>query len=417
MNDSRTRRRAAALVLPLLLSTLAACQSGGRDGKSAAATPSPSPTPIPVFSVRLDDQLSAASRATTATGSAAFTWTLRYGSAKGTAVERVTGVQDYAKDTARAERVVRIPRRFPADAARELGGEPAGARKPQTFAVSGNEVSYRTADGDWLRYSSAAPGEVVDLMDGALQRAGETAPYGGTLAEVVSVADASKAPVKGADGSRTYQVDVPLTYASVALPRALDISQDSARQAPGPIRTTVVLDRDGRLLRATADYAPALKPLHDAHLLKGVTSLRAEYTLSGHGRTPVPPPPAGGKSRDAAKVLTDVHKVKPGACASLDTGLGTLALVRVVPCGARADLRVFGQVRFKETVQGDPDGVAVREGQDRCKAAYRSAPRSWTADGRPADRFTTYGQGTTSSAYTGPDVDVEGDYTCLVETP
>ncbi|MEV7280956.1 hypothetical protein [Streptomyces sp. NPDC093111] len=414
MYDSRTRRRAAALALPLLLTSLAACRSGGQDAKPAAT---PSPTPTPVFSVRLDDQLSAASRATTATGSSAFTWTLRYGSAKGTAVERVTGVQDYAADTARAERVVEIPRGFPADAARELGGEPVGSRKPQTFAVSGNQVSYRTADGGWLRYSSAASGEIVDLMDGALQRAGDDAPYGRTLAEVVSVADATRAPVKGADGSRTYQVDVPLTYASAALPQELDLTQDSARQAPGPIRTTVVLDKDGRLLRAGADYAPALKLLHDEHLLKGVTSLRAEYALSGHGRTSVPPPPAGPKVQDAEKALTDLHRVKPGRCASLDTGLGTLALVRVVPCGARADLRVFGQVRFKESLRGDPDGVAVREGQDRCEAAYGSAPHAWTADGRPAGRFTTYGQGTTSSAYTGPDVEVAGDYTCLVEIP
>ncbi|MFI8960719.1 hypothetical protein ACIGO8_01285 [Streptomyces sp. NPDC053493] len=422
MNDSRTRRRrAAAPALPWLLTAVTAltvltgCQAGGRGGTAAAAPSTPSPTATPVFSVRLGDQLSAASRATAAAGPAAFTWTLSYGSAKGTAVERVTGVQDYAKDTARAERTVEIPRRFPADAARELGGEPEGSRRPQTFAVSHNEVFYRTADGDWLRYSSAASGEIVDLMGGALQRAGDSAPYGRTLAEVVSVADAGKAPVKGADGSRTYQV-VPLTFASVALPNGLDIGQDSARQAPGPVRTTVVLDAEGRLVRATADYAPALKLLHDGHLLTGVTSLRAVYTLSGHGRTPVPPPPAAAKSLDAAKALTDVHAVRPGACASLDTGLGTLALVRVVPCGARADLRVFGHVRFKTTVQGDPGGVAVREAQDRCEAAYRSAPRAWIADGRPAGRFTTYGQATTSSAYLGPDVDIEGDYTCLVET-
>ncbi|MFC8511094.1 hypothetical protein ACFU3J_15800 [Streptomyces sp. NPDC057411] len=412
MNDSG-RRRAAALVLPLLLTTLAACQSGGQDGKPEAKPAPPSATPV--FSVRLDDQLSAASEATRAAGSAAFTWTLRYGSAKGTAVERVTGVQDYAKDTARAERVLDIPRRFPEDAAADLGGQPGGPREPQQYAVSGNRVSYRTAGGSWLRYSSSASSDVVDLMDDALQRAGEVAPYGRTLAEVVSVADATKPPVKGADGTRTYRLAIPLTYATGALPKRIEVGQDSARQAPGPIPLTVVLDAEGRLVRATADYAPALKLLHDGHRLKGVTSLRAEYVLSGHGRTPVPPLPAGERTQDAEKALTPVHKVRPGACVSRDTGLASIDLVRVVACGPGADLRVFGQVKVKKTIQGDPDGVAPGIAEDKCVAAYRSVPRAWIADAHPAATHYSYGGAAVSYAYTGPDVTVEGDYTCYVD--
>ncbi|MER7516352.1 hypothetical protein [Streptomyces sp. NPDC126499] len=415
MHDHKRRRRATAALLPLLLTGLAACQSGGGrdDGGEAKA---PKPVATPVYEVRLDDQLSAASRATTAAGSSSFTWTLSYGSAHGTAVDRTTGTQDYAQDTAHAERVLEVPRRFPADATAELGGRPDASA--EVYLVAGNDVTYRTRQGDWLRYSSSAPMEAVDLFDGVLHRAGETAPYGGTLAEVVRLADPTRQPVKGADGSRTYRVDLPPQIAEAALPPQIGSSlTDDKGTARVPL--TVVLDGEGRLTAATADFGPVLGTLHGDGLLIGVTSLKAEYRLSDHGRAAVPAPPAGAKqAQDAAKALTPLTKTEPGDCGSTDTGLGgSLELVRVTPCdGKAAELRVFGQVQVKETIQGNPTGVGKKKAQARCEAKYAAAPRAWVRGARPADTFYTYGTASSSSSYTGPDVDIEGTYACYVYT-
>ncbi|MEV6326834.1 hypothetical protein [Streptomyces sp. NPDC051909] len=399
--------------LPLLLAALAGCRSGGAAATDAKA---PKPTGTPVYEVRLDDQLSAASRATTAAGSSAFTWTLSYGSAKGTAVDRTTGTQDYAKDTARAERVLDIPRRFPEDAVADLGGRSGAKPVPEVYEVKGNQVDYRTRQGGWLRYSSQASMDVVDRFAGILMRAGDAAPFGGTLAEVVRNADAEKQPAKGADGSRTYELSVPWQTANDALPASLaDAAMYSDRD--GLVSLTVVLDGQGRLTRASADYTTLLKWMHEGGVLKGVTSLKADYTLTGHGGTTVPAPTAekSGTLEDAEKALAPLAEVKPGACASSDTGLGvSLALVRTVPCGKDADLRVFGQVKIKETIQENPTGVADKKARERCRSAFRSAPDAWVADAHPAGTYFTTGSSSSSSSYTGPDVEIAGDFTCFV---
>ncbi|MFG3348222.1 hypothetical protein ACGF1Z_24580 [Streptomyces sp. NPDC048018] len=405
-------RPAAAALVPLLLTALAACQSGGSATGAAA-----SPTATPVFDVRLDDQLQAATKATTAAGNAAFTSTLRYGSAHGTAVDRASGTQDYTGDAARAERELSVPRGFPAEAADDLGARPGRASVPETYVIKGNRVDYRTRQGGWLRYSSKASMDVVDLYEGILDRAGETAPYGGTLAEVVRSADATKPPVKDADGRRTYELTVPPQTAAPALPYSVRSPLTYDRGAER-VALTVVLDAQGRLQRASADYTPVLKRMHAEGVLKGVTSLKAEYTLSGLGTTVMPGPEAGQGTRteDAEKALTPLTEVGPGACGSTDTGLGgSLGLVRVVPCGRTADVRVFGQVTVKETVQGAPDGVAEREAGERCGTKFHSVPDAWVADARPDGTYFTYGAGSSSSSYTGPDTDVEGTYTCYVQ--
>ncbi|MEU8616843.1 hypothetical protein [Streptomyces sp. NPDC048623] len=405
------RRTAAAL--PLLLTALTACQSGG----GAADAKEPKPTGTPVYEVRLDDQLSAASRATTAAGSSAFTWTLTYGSAKGTAVDRTTGTQDYAKKTARAERVLDIPRRFPEDAAAEIGGRSGARPVTEVYEVQGNQVDYRTRQGGWLRYSSQASMDVVDLFGPMLTRAGDAAPFGGTLAEVVRNSDAEKQPAKGADGSRTYELAIASRTADPALPASLTPSPAYNRSS-ARVALTVVLDGQGRLTRASADYTPLLAAMHEDGVLKGVTSLKAEYVLTGLGSTTVPAPTAGksGTLEDAEKALAPLAEVKPGSCGSADTGLGgSIALVRTVPCGKDADLRVFGQVKIKDTIQGNPTGVVEKKAGERCGSAFRSAPDAWVADARPAGSYLTYGGSSSSSSYTGPDVDIEGDYTCYVQ--
>ncbi|MFE6099562.1 hypothetical protein ACFVQ4_06330 [Streptomyces laurentii] len=417
--ERRDGRRAATALLPLLLTALAACQSGGQtEAGGAKGTKSPAPVATPVFETRLDGQLSAASKATAAAGSSAFTATVSYGSAHGTAVDTSTGTQDYAADTARAERELTIPRRFPEDAASDLGGRAGGSAVRETYEVQGNRVDYLTRQGDWLRYSSRASMDIVDDFEGVLVRAGDSAPYGGTLAEVVRTAHATKQPAKGADGVRTYELSVPPRTAAPALPPALQhalLPFEGSEQ----ITLTVVLDKQGRLLRAGADYAPALAALHKGGRLKGVTSLKAEYVLTGHGTTKVPAPAAGaagGKLKDAEKALTRLTEVKAGSCGSADTGLGgSLPLVRVVPCGKGADVRVFGQVEVKETIQDNPAGVADRKAGDRCRTKFDTAPATWVNRARPAGTFYTWGGASSSSDYTGPDVDIEGSYACYVE--
>lgn len=408
---TRTRRAAAAAVLLPLLAAAVGCQASGTAGEPAAKAPSP--TGKPVYQERLADQLNAASRATAATGSARFTATLSYGSAEGTAVETTTGVLDYAKDSARVERTYDVPRGFPEDTATELG-LPSRSRGPQVFAVEKNDVSYRTARGTWLRYDASGSKEFTDGAGEILALAGESEPWGGTLADAVRHADAERAPETGADGRRTYRVDVYTRSLVDLLPAEVGYASRDAK-TPGEVPVTVVLDKDGRLLSAEADYAPLLRGLRGAGVLRGVTSLRATYTLTGHGGQTVPGVPAGERSEDAERVTAALVEVKPGACASTDTGLGSQDLVRPVACGKEADLRVFAVQRVDETFRDkDPQGLGRALAAERCRADLRTVPAAWTRDARPAGTYQVGGTETVTYGYTGPDASVSGDFVCYV---
>ncbi|MEU8538839.1 hypothetical protein AB0C52_02390 [Streptomyces sp. NPDC048717] len=411
-NDHRAGRRrvAVAALLPLLL--VAGCGPGG-SGAAAESEP-PKPTPTPVYEVSLGGQLAAVTRATKEAGNAAFTSTLSYGSARGTAVDRSTGTQDYTANTARVERVFKVPRTFPGQAAADMfGSRSGGPAVRETYAIHGSEVDFRTRQGDWLRYSSRGPKELTDLMDGLLQRAGDAAPYGGTLAELVRISREEEQPVKGADGSRTYKLGVPPSTARYGLPisvgNMLVGSTDSHT-----VDLTVVADDKGRLLKATADYTPVLDVLRKAGMPRAITSVKAEYVLTGHGATKVPA--AGdrdGKTEDAAKVLRPLAETKPGACGSTDTGLDDVELIRAVACGAHADLRVFGQLKFKESIEGD-DGFAFAEkrSSDLCGRKFGAAPSAWVRDARPTGTY--YANGSPTVSIGSNNAEVEGDYTCYV---
>ncbi|MFJ4337923.1 hypothetical protein [Streptomyces sp. NPDC088915] len=404
------RFRTAAVALPLLLAAVG-CQTAGTGEEPAAKTASP--TGKPVFEERLSDQLGAASRATAASGSARFTATLTYGSAGGTAVERVTGVLDYARDTARVERSVDVPRGFPEAAAAALGRAP-GDRAREVYAVEKNDISYRTSRGTWLRYDASGSLEFADRVGDFMEYAGEAAPWGRTLAEVVRHADPERQPASTPDGGRRYEVDVDVRSAAEALPHSVAYAFVGGKPT-GDVPLTVVLDEDGRLLRAEADYRAALGVLRGQGLLEGVTSLRAEYVLTGHGGQEVPPVPAGEPVEDAERTTVTLSALKAGACASHDTGLGHLALVRPVPCGKDADLRVFGQERIDETVKGrSPEGFGDRLASERCGKAYRAAPAAWTSGGRPSGEYGVAGNENLTFTYVGPDATVTGDFTCYV---
>ncbi|MER5208793.1 hypothetical protein [Streptomyces sp. NPDC002825] len=402
--------RTAAVTLPLLLAAVG-CQTAQPAGEPAAKAASP--TGKPVFEERLSAQLGAASRATAASGSARFTATVTYGSAGGDAVERTTGVLDYAKDTARVERSVVVPRRFPEKAATEDLGRAPGVDARERYAVEENTISYRTPRGTWLRYSASGSKEFTDTVSGFLEYAGEAAPWGRTLAEVVHHASAERSPERTAAGGRRYELKIYARTASEALPNEIAFHLNYAR-SDDKVPLTVELDKDGRLVRAQADFAPALGGLHAEGVLVGVTSLRADYVLAGHGSTKVPPVPAGEPSQDAEKTTTTVDALKPGACASEDTGLGSMTRILPVPCGKDADLRVFGHARVDKTVQGDPQGVGEAAAGEKCRSRYRSAPAAWTSGARPAGSFQVYGGTSISYEYTGADSTVSGDYTCYV---
>ncbi|MEU2545106.1 hypothetical protein ABZ618_06630 [Streptomyces roseolus] len=405
---NRTRRAAAAAVLLPLLAAAVGCQASGPEEPAAKA---PSPTGKPVFEERLGEQLSAATRATHAAGSARFTSTVTYRSARSTAVETTTGVLDYAADTARVERILRVPSGFPEKTAAELGLS-AGAER-EVFAVDKNDVSYRTAAGTWLRYEASASQEFTVEAGEVLSYAGEAAPWGDTLAEVVRLADPERAPATGTDGRRTYEVEVDSGAADDVLPT--DIGFALTKEARTDIPLTVVLDKDGRLLSAEADFAPVLRVARQKGLLKEVTSLRAAYTLTGHGEQTVPGIPAGERVEDAERSTAALVGLKPGACASTDTGLGTVDRVRPMACGKGADLRVFGRQKVEETVRRkDPVGYGRALAVARCRKDFDAAPAAWTKDARPAGAYLVAGQETVSYEYTGPDASVSGDFTCYV---
>ncbi|MFE6378645.1 hypothetical protein [Streptomyces roseolus] len=412
----RTRRRfRAAVALPLLLA-VAGCESGAEradgprgEAPTATATATASPSRLPVFEMPPRRQPAAAGEALADIGTARFTQTVTYRTSGGSAVERTVGVLDWGKEAARAERTRRVPAGFSASVADDLDFTP-GRTERHEYAVEGNEIAYRQESGVWLRYAASDPKEFADAAGGVLGLAGDAAPWGGTLAEVLKVSSAVDSEALPG-GGRRYRTHVDDLTARSALPTAVA----GHAEGRGPAQTVVVeLDRRGRLVRAEADFGKLLAHLHDEGTLRRLTGLRVELALTGHGTPVTALVPATQRSETARTVLTAMTGVKPGACASTDTGLGHTGLVRVVPCGG-ADLRVFAQQRIDETVRNaDPEGVGDQLAVDRCRADFRTAPAAWKAGARPADTFWTTGHERISFVFTGPDAHARGDFTCYV---
>ncbi|WP_175439255.1 hypothetical protein [Streptomyces vilmorinianum] len=403
--------RAAVAVVPLL--GLVACQSGG--GASGTAEPAAES----VYDKKLADQLRASRKATEESGSARFTLTLTYRTKHGTAEDRTTGAQDYGKKTADAVRTVTVPREVSQETAALLGGRP-GDRVQQTFEVTGNTVAYRTERGGWLRYTSSGSLAFTEKAGAVLSRSGDRVPYGGTLADVVAGADdPKKQPAVDQDGNRRYEVVAAARRAAEVFPGDLGVSVLTGKGQSGAIPLTIRLDKEGRLTEATADYAPVLSALHKDGVLKDVTELRAAYTLTDFGKAaPQQTASAAAGTVDAEKALTPLHDVKPGTCASQDTGLGSASLVRVIGCAGRFDLRVFGQVTVDKTTKAEltyEDGYT--EARNKCRSAFGKAPSAWTAKAEPRDTFLIDGDPNLSMSYSpGGDNRISGDFTCYVTT-
>ncbi|MFE6224275.1 hypothetical protein [Streptomyces sp. NPDC057854] len=409
---TRHRLRAAVVALPLLAVAVAGCGSGaGETGGSGGEGASASPTRPSVLERPVRKQPAAAGEVLADSGTARFTATVTYVTSGGSAVERTTGVLDWAKGAARAERTRQVPSGFPAAVADVLGLTP-GRSDRRAYAVEGNEVAYRPADGVWLRYAASDPKKFAERADGVLGLAGGAAPWGRTLAETLKVSTALDHEVRP-DGGHRYRTQVDGLTAQSALPAAVAARLDGA----GSAQTVVVdLDREGRLVRAEADFGPLVKELHRAGTLRGLTGLRVDLALTGHGGPVAALVPATERSAAARTVLTPFDEVEPGACASGDTGLDTPDLVRVVPCGRGADLRVVGQHRIDEPIEDeDREARAGRLADERCGEDFRAAPAAWTADARPAGTYRVAGDERFAFPFSGSDGTlVEGDVTCYV---
>ncbi|MFD8014863.1 hypothetical protein [Streptomyces sp. NPDC058955] len=411
----RTRHgfRAAAVALPLLLAVVG-CESGagrtgdpGGEGTSASASPSrPS-----VFEAPADKQPGVAGDRLADSGTARFTTTVTYTTSGGSAVERTTGVLDWRKDAARAERARQVPAGFPAAVADDLGLTP-GLSDRHEYAVEGNEVAYRQKSGAWLRYTASDPKKFADLAGGVLGLSGDAAPWGRTLAETLKMSSALGHEARP-DGGRRYRTHVDGLTAQSALPSNVTGHLDGY----GSAQTVVVdLDRQGRLVRAEADFGPLVEELRKAGSLRGLTGLRVELALTGHGGPVAALVPATERSEAARTVLTPFDEVETGACASRDTGLDTPEIVRVVPCGRGADLRVVGQHLIDEPIEDEGrEARARRLAAERCGADFRAAPAAWTAGVRPAGTYRVSGEERFDFPSGGKrGTAVEGDFTCYV---
>ncbi|GHA32911.1 hypothetical protein GCM10010329_65380 [Streptomyces spiroverticillatus] len=409
---------AAALGLTLLTGTATACAPTG-EGAGAA--------PHPVYSARPADQLVAARKATQAAGSARFTSTLTWQHPRTSRnlTDRTTGDQSFTHGVAHANRTVTVPDDFPETIADLYGDRPG--RKRYGYAVQGSDVFYRTLTGTWLRYPSGAPQEFAQATWGFNDRAGSLTPYGGTLADVAFASFPTAPPKTLPVGTRRYTLNADGGVAESLLPKGLALRDSPepavAKSAPVQVPLTVDLDQDGRLTRATADLTPLLadRETDEDDGAEDNLSLRAELNFTHYGTRTGPPVPPGDRTEDATRTLTLLTGLKPGACATTDTGLDGLSLVRPADCAAgRHDLRVLGQVKVKKSTRApittqDGDDIAVR----RCATLAANAAPRLRAEAHPPGNYAAYGQSQWSTLMGGSDGGtntVEGQYTCYFLT-
>ncbi|MFF5894596.1 hypothetical protein ACFY8O_01595 [Streptomyces argenteolus] len=407
LKTGRHWRATVALLLPTVI---------GAAGCAAEDRPEPGEA---VYGLPLAEQFQAATDATRGAGTAAFVSTLVYGAAGGDAVHQARGSQDYGRGTSLVTLGLTAGRHFPADDL-ELLRESAPEGK-QSVATAGDDVYVRSGDTAWLRYTPDAVNELGETTGVvAAHAAGDTAPYSGTLADLVPRVIPREKPARREDGSRVYRVTVLPEVAAELLPRDLQSLQHD--WGTRPVQLTVRLDAEGRLAAATADLGPVLARLHEQRLLREVKQLRASYELSAFGR-PVKGkgPEAGGRPvEDAGKVLAAIGTLDDGRCATTaGTGLGTTTVVRPVDCSDRHELRVLAQVKVDRALPGKQD-IANGDSYARveCERALAAAPDDWQRGGSYAQGFNLVGSSSVGSSFSmggdGAQTTVTGDYTCYL---
>ncbi|MFF7177130.1 hypothetical protein [Streptomyces sp. NPDC008121] len=376
------RSFARSLVPPLAAASLLLTACSGGDG---GTRPAAAPARHAVFDQPLDRQVFLALRQTQKAGTAAFTQTVTFASAKAKATQTLTGRLDFAANKGEATVKWNVGKGFP-QAAREavLGTTPSEGE-----ADAGGEIltdpariHYRPDSSlYWLRYASwdRDPNYGTGVID---HLRGSEAPIGGTLLEGLGAAEATAQRAAGA--GRTYQATMRSTLTWKLFPP--DLMRELSAQSPpmvsyaksDPVPVTVTVDARGRVTHVRADFSWALGKKDSA--FQDMKSLRIDLALTGHGagasRPAVTP---GSPPRDASTVLRRFSRVKAGDCVDFNTGQRTPRLVVTVPCAGDHDGRVFAQKSLRpRTFPGA--GAAKRLAVDTCRDAYSEAPDAWTED-------------------------------------
>ncbi|WP_033208686.1 hypothetical protein [Streptomyces bikiniensis] len=354
---SRLARTAA---LPLALLLLTACNGG--DGKDAS--PGARPTRHPVFDQALDRQVFLALRETQRAGSASFTQTLSFGSAKGTAVQTLSGELDFAKGAGEAAVKWQVPEKHSAEVRKALLGSTPGRASGTAsagFVVDRQRIHYRAASSGYrLRYDSADILAAGDGSDPIGHLRGSESPIGGLLLEGMGSADA-EARQNGPAGSRTYRAEMPFSTGWTMFPADLR-KELAAEMGTSALRTgfplTVSVDRRGRITHGRADMSRLLRK---SGVLADVTSLTMDLTLSGFGSSKPAAAPTGNVRRVAEAVMP-MRDVRSGGCVDFDSGRRAAHVVVDVPCSGPYDARVFAQIPLRP-------GATKAETQERADIA------------------------------------------------
>ncbi|RSS44554.1 hypothetical protein [Streptomyces sp. WAC08241] len=366
------RRLAGIAALPTALLLLTAC-SGGDNGDAHAKA---QPSQHPVFGQPLGRQVFLALRETQKSGSASFTQTVSFGSAKGTAVQTLSGRLDFTEGAGEAAVRWQVPEKYSAAAEGTLLGTTPGRTSGTgsgRFVVDRQQIHYRAASaGYWLRYGSDDVLAAGDGNDPIGHLRGSESPVGGTLLEGLGGAEA-KARQEEPAGGRTYRAEMPFSVGWTMFPSDLrkELAAEmgtSALQAGFPL--TVSVDARGRITHGRADMSRLLRK---SGALADVTSLTMDLTLTGFGSSKPAGPPAGSV-RKAAEAVLPMRDVKNGGCVDFDTGRRATHVVVGVPCSGPYDARVFVQVPLRP-------GATAAETQERadiaCSFAHDVARPAW----------------------------------------
>ncbi|MFI9118530.1 hypothetical protein ACIGW0_03825 [Streptomyces bikiniensis] len=354
---SRLARTAA---LPLALLLLTACNGG--DGKGAS--PGARPTGHPVFDQALDRQVFPALRETREAGSASFTQTLSFGSAKGTAVQTLSGELDFTKGAGEAAVKWQVPEKHSAEVRKTLLDSSPGRASGTAsagFVVDRQRIRYRAASsGYWLRYDSADTLAAGDGSDPIGHLRGSESPIGGILLEGMGSPDA-EARQNGPAGNRTYRAEMPFSTGWAMLPA--DLRKELGGR-DGHQRPPDGLPPDGVRGPAGPDHPRPgghARLLRKSGVLADVTSLTMDLTLTGFGSSKPAAAPTGNVRR-AAEAVLPMRDVRSGGCVDFDSGRCAAHVVVDVPCSGPYDARVFAQIPLRP-------GATKAETQERADIA------------------------------------------------